>query len=150
MAVDTSTKWELAMKDEMDSLITNHTWELAKLPAGKKALHNKWVYRIKEESNGSQRFKVRLVVKGFQQKEGIDFTEIFSPVIKLVTIRTVLGLVAKENLHLQQMDVKTAFLHGDLDEEIYMRQPEGFEVKGREELVCKLQKSLYRLKQAPR
>ena len=85
----------------MDSLITNHTWELTELPAGKKALHNKWMYRKKGESNGSQRFKARLVVKGFQQKEGIDFTEIFSPVVKLVTIRTVLGLVAKENLYLQ-------------------------------------------------
>ena len=90
------------------------------------------------------------MVKGFQQKEGNDFTEILFPVVKLVTIRTVLGLVAKENLHLQQMDVKTAFLHSDLDEEIYMRLPEGFEVKGTEELVCKLQKSLYKLKQAPR
>ena len=91
-----------------------------------------------------------MVVKGFQQKEGIDYTEIFSPVVKLMTIRAVLGLVAKENLHLQQMDVKTAFLHGDLEEEIYMQQPQGFEVKGKEKLVCKLQKSLYGLKQAPR
>ncbi|XP_060182496.1 wall-associated receptor kinase 5-like [Lycium barbarum] len=150
MQVDESTKWELAMKDEMDSLSANHTWELSELPKDKKALQNKWVYRIKEEPNGSKRYKARLVAKGFQQKEGIDYTEIFSPVVKMVTIRTVLGLVAKENLHLQQMDVKTAFLHGDLDEEIYMRQPEGFKVKGKENLVCKLQKSLYGLKQAPR
>ena len=108
------------MKDEMDSLLSNQTWELAKLPEGKKALQNKWVYRIKEEHDGSKRYKARLVVKGFEQKEGIDYTEIFSPVVKLMTIRAVLGLVAKEDLHLQQMDVKTAFLHGDLEEEIYM------------------------------
>lgn len=147
---DDLIKWEAAMKDEMDSLKSNQTWQLAELPKGKKALHNKWVYRIKEEHDGSKRYKARLVVKGFQQKEGIDYTEIFSPVVKLMTIRTVLGLVVKEDLHLQQMDVKTAFLHGDLDEEIYMWQPQGFELKGKEELVCKLQKSLYGLKQAPR
>jgi len=138
------------MNDEMDSLLSNHTWELADLPKEKKALHNKWVYRIKEEPDGSKRYKARLVVKGFQQKEGVDYTEIFSPVVKMVTIRTVLGLVAQEDLHLQQMDVKTAFLHGDLDEEIYMKQPEGFEIKGKESLVCKLKRSLYGLKQAPR
>ena len=150
MQVDESIKWELAMNDEMDSLLSNHTWELADLPKEKNALHNKWVYRIKEEPNGSKRYKARLVVKGFQQKEGVDYTEIFSPVVKMVTIRTVLGLVAQEDLHLQQMDVKTAFLHGDLDEEIYMKQPEGFEIKGKESLVCKLKRSLYGLKQAPR
>nr|KYP40338.1 Retrovirus-related Pol polyprotein from transposon TNT 1-94 [Cajanus cajan] len=81
-----ASKWELAMKEEMKSLISNQTWELAKLPMGKKALHNKWVYRVKEEHDGSKRYKARLVVKGFQQKEGVDYTEIFSPVVKLNTI----------------------------------------------------------------
>jgi hypothetical protein len=148
--VEDSSKWELAMKDEMKSLISNNTWELAELPVGKKALHNKWVYRVKEEHNGSKRHKARLVVKGFQQKEGIDYTDIFSPVVKLNTIRSVLSIVAAEGLHLEQLDVKTAFLHGDLDEEIYMQQPEGFSVKEKEKLVCRLTKSLYGLKQAPR
>jgi hypothetical protein len=148
--VEDSSKWELAMKDEMKSLISNKTWELAELPVGKKALHNKWVYRVKEEHNGSKRHKARLVVKGFQQKEGIDYTDIFSPVVKLNTIRSVLSIVAAEGLHLEQLDVKTAFLHGDLDEEIYMQQPEGFSVKEKEKLVCRLTKSLYGLKQAPR
>ena len=98
---------------------------------------------MKEEPDGSRRYKARLVVKGFQQKQGIDFTEIFSPVVKMTTIRVILSIVAAENLHLEQLDVKTAFLHGDLEEDIYMVQPEGFNVPGKENLVCKLHKSLY-------
>ena len=113
-------------------------------------MQNRWVYRLKEEPDGSKRYKARLVVKGFQQRQGIDFTEIFSPVVKMTTIRVILSIVAAENLHLEQLDVKTAFLHGDLEEEIFMAQPKGFEVQGKENLVCKLHKSLYGLKQAPR
>ena len=150
LQIEDSIKWELAMKDEMNSLMTSQTWELTVLPQKKKALHNKWVYRVKEEHDGSKRYKARLVVKGFQQKEGVDYTDIFSPVVKLTTIRLVLGIVAAENLHLEQLDVKTAFLHGDLEEDIYMHQPQGFIVQGKENLVCKLRKSLYGLKQAPR
>ena len=138
------------MDDEMWSLEKNVTWELIELPAGKKALLNKWVYKIKDEPDGQIRFKARLVVKGFLQRKGIDYTEIFSPVVKLTTIRVLLSIVAAENLHLEQMDVKTAFLHGDLEEDIYMKQPEGYEVPGKEHLVCRLKKSLYGLKQAPR
>jgi len=138
------------MKEEMESLKKNQTWDLVRLPAGKKALHNKWVYRIKKERNGNLRYKARLVVKGFEQRAGIDFTEIFSPVVKLTTIRAVLSIVAVENLHLEQMDVKTAFLHGELDEEIYMQQPEGYAKASKQSLVCRLKKSLYGLKQAPR
>jgi len=151
-AVETgdSVKWEGAMRDEIESLRKNKTWVLTRLPDGKKALQNKWVYRVKDEPDGSKRYKARLVVKGFLQKEGVDYTEVFSPVVKLTTIRTVLSIVAAEDLHLEQMDVKTAFLHGDLEEDIYMVQPEGFETPGKEGLVCKLEKSLYGLKQAPR
>lgn len=90
------------------------------------------------------------MVKGFQQKRGIDYNEIFSLVVKMTTIRLVLSIVATEDLHLEQLDVKTTFLHGDLDENIYMVQPEGFQIAGKENLVCKLTKSLYGLKQAPR
>ena len=138
---DNSSKWELAMKDEMNPLLGNQTWELTELPVGKKALHNKWVYRIKNEHDGSKRYKARLVVKGFQQKEGIDYTEIFSPVVKMSTIKLVLGMVATKNFYLEQLYVKTAFLHGDLEEDIYMIQPEGFIVQGQKNLVCKLRRA---------
>ncbi|KAD1365130.1 hypothetical protein E3N88_42941 [Mikania micrantha] len=95
-------------------------------------------------------YKAKLVVKGFQQKEGVDYNEIFSPVVKMTTIQLVLSIVASENRHLEQLDVKTAFLPGNLDEDIYMMQPEGFHISGKEIMVCKLKKSLYGLKQAPR
>ncbi|KAJ0754054.1 putative RNA-directed DNA polymerase [Helianthus annuus] len=144
-------EWVEAMQDEMNSLYENNTFELVKLPKGKRALKNKWVYKVKTEEHTSRpRYKARLVVKGFSQRKGIDFDEIFSPVVKMSSIRVILGLAASLDLEVEQMDVKTAFLHGDLDKEIYMEQPEGFRVKGKEDYVCKLQKSLYGLKQAPR
>ena len=109
------------------------------------------MYKLKTENNGSQlRYKARLVVKGFNQKKGIDFEEIFSLVVKMSSIRVALGLAARLNLEVEKLDVKAALLHGELEEEIYMQQPEGFEVKGKEHLVCKLKKSLYELKQVPR
>ena len=120
------------------------------MPVGKKALHNKWVYRIKNEHDGSKRYNARLVVKEFQKKKSIDYSKIFSLIVKTSTIKLVLGMVAAENLHLQQLDVKTAFLHGDLEEDICMIQPEWFIIQGQENLVCKLRKNLYGLKQATR
>ena len=102
------------------------------------------------EPDGKKRFKARLVVKGYSQRKGIDYAEIFSLVVKLTSIRILLSIVASENLHLEQMDEKTAFLHGDLDKEIYIQQPEGFVVPGKEHMVCKLTRSLYGLNQAPR
>ncbi|KAL6342838.1 hypothetical protein AAG906_016857 [Vitis piasezkii] len=117
-------KWVDAMQDEMESLHENHYFELVKFPKGKRALKNRWVYRVKQEEHTSQpRYKARLVVKGFNQKKGIDFDEIFSPIVKMSSIRVVLGLAASLDLEIQQMDVKIAFLHGDLDKEIYMEQP---------------------------
>ncbi|KAD5318290.1 hypothetical protein E3N88_18236 [Mikania micrantha] len=144
-------EWVEAMQDEMNSLYENNTFELVKLPKGKRALENKWVYKLKTEEHTSRpRFKARLVVKGFSQRKGIDFDEIFSPVVKMSSIWVIIGLTASLDLEVEQMDDKTSFLHGDLDKEIYMEQPEGFQVKGKEDYVCKLQKSLYGLKQAPR
>ncbi|KAL9261585.1 Retrovirus-related Pol polyprotein from transposon TNT 1-94-like protein [Drosera capensis] len=144
-------KWQDAMKDEMKSLHDNHTFDLVKLPKGKKALKNRWIYRVKYESDSTApRYKTRLVVKGFNQRKGVDFNEIFSPVMRMSSIRTVFSLAATLDLEVEQMDVKTAFLHGDLEEEIYMEQPDGFRVKSKEDYVCKLKKRLYGLKQAPR
>ncbi|KAM1838444.1 hypothetical protein ACFX14_020106 [Malus domestica] len=145
-------RWCNAMGDEMNSLLKNKTWELAKLPKGKKAIGCKWVYAKKEDADEKRnvRFKARLVAKGYAQKEGIDYNEIFSPVVKHSSIRIMLALVAQYDLELVQLDVKTAFLHGDLNEEIYMCQPDGYIVKGKENLFCKLKKSLYGLKQSPR
>ncbi|KAM1056289.1 hypothetical protein ACFX14_029654 [Malus domestica] len=144
-----SDKWMKAMESEMDSLLKNDTYELVELPKGRKALKNKWVFKLKRDDNMT-RYKARLVVKGFGQKKGVDFDEIFSPVVKMTSIRVILGMAASMDLELEQLDVKTAFLHGNLEDEIYMEQPKGFEVKGKENLVCKLKKSLYGLKQAPR
>ena len=123
LQVEDSTKWEQAMGDEMSSLEKNNTWVLTELPTRKRALLNKWVFRIKAEPDGKRRFKARLVVKGYSQRKNIDYAKIFSPVLKLTTIRILLSIVAAKNLHLEQMDVKTTFLHEDLDEEIYMQQP---------------------------
>eukprot|EP00253_Pinus_taeda_P022625 PITA_22625 len=138
------------MEEEMNSLQENKTWELVNLPKGRKDLQNKWVYRINHEGDEKKEsYKARLVVKGFAQKEGIEFTEIFSLVIKMSSITVILGLVATLDLECEQLDVKIAFLHGELEEEIYMEQPEGFIEKGKEGLVCRFKKSLYGLKQAP-
>ena len=121
----------------MNSLYENETFELVNLPKGKKALKNKWVYRVKTEENTSHpRYEARLVVKGFNQKKGIDYDEIFSPVVKMSSIRVVLGMAATMDLEIEQLDVKTAFLHGDLEEVIYMEQPEGFMVAGKEQFAA--------------
>jgi hypothetical protein len=108
------------MREEMDSLLENQTWDLVQLLVGKRALPNKWFYRLKEEYGGKKIYKARLVVKGFAQKKGIFFDEIFSPIVKMNSIRTILSLVVVEELHLEQLDLKIEFLHGDLEEEIYM------------------------------
>jgi Reverse transcriptase (RNA-dependent DNA polymerase) len=109
-------KWQDAMKDEMKSLQENDTYELVQLPKSRKALRNKWVFKLKRDGNGElMKYKARLVVKGFGQKQGIDFEEIFSPVVKMTFIRAVLGLVAGLDLELEQFDVKIVFLHGDLE-----------------------------------
>ena len=146
-------EWQLAMEEEMSSLYKNDTWDLVKLPTDRKAIGCKWVFKVKECSSkdGSDiRFKARLVEKWFAQRKGMDYNEIFSPVVRHTSIRILLAIVAAENMELEQMDVKTTFLHGELEEDIYMAQPEGFVAQGKEQHVCKLKKSLYGLKQSPR
>lgn len=139
------------MKEELKSMSDNNVWDLVELPKGSKRVGCKWVFKTKRDSKGNiERYKARLVTKGFTQKDGVDYKETFSPVSKKDSLRIVLALVAHYDLELHQMDVKTAFLNGDLEEEVYMAQPEGFVTAGKENLVCKLKKSIYGLKQASR
>lgn len=143
-------KWRLAMQQELQALEGNGTWSLQPLPDGKKSLGCKWVYKIKHNSDGTiERYKARLVILGNHQKEGIDYTETFAPVVKMVTVRLVLAIAAAKKWEIHQMDVHNAFLHGDLHEDVYMKLPLGFRTS-QPGLVFKLQKSLYGLKQAPR
>ncbi|KAJ0838020.1 putative RNA-directed DNA polymerase [Helianthus annuus] len=143
-------RWVEAMNKEMDALFRNNTWILTDLPQGRKAIGCKWVYRVKYKSNGEvERFKARLVAKGFNQREGLDFGETFSPVVKMVTVRIVITLAVFYGWSLYQLDVDNAFLHGTITEDVYMKLPQGYYSKN-ETKVCKLVKSLYGLKQAPR
>ncbi|KAL1214071.1 Retrovirus-related Pol polyprotein from transposon TNT 1-94 [Cardamine amara subsp. amara] len=151
MKSDNSDKWLIASEEEMSSMDVNKVWDLVELPDGFKTVGCKWIFKTKRDSKGNiERYKARLVAKGFTQKDGIDYTETFSPVSKKDSLRIVLGLVAHYDLELHQMDVKTAFLNGELEEEVYMDQPEGFVTAGKENLVCRLRKSIYGLKQASR
>lgn len=141
--------WKTAMISEIESLAANKTWCLTKLPQGKKAIKSKWVYKTKINANGDEVcHKARLVVKGCSQQKGIDYDETFAPVVRYTSLRFLFALAAKHNLMIHQLDAVTAFLNGDLEEEIFMVQPEGFDDgSGR---VCALKKSLYGLKQSSR
>ena len=137
------------MDDEMKSLIENKTWELVNIPADKNLVDNRWVYKVNLYTNSTvDKFKARLVAKGFSQEEGIDYTKTFSPVTKFDSIRAILSVAAADKLSLIHFDIKTAFLYGDLDHVIYMKQPMGYEDGSNR--VCKLRKSLYGLKQSSR
>jgi len=144
-------QWEKAMESEMKSLHLNGVWELVELPSSRKVVGSKWVFKRKVDANGSvERYKARLVAQGCMQRVGLDYEETFSPVVRFESVRCLLALGAHYKLHLHQMDVSTAFLHGELNEEVYMRQPEGFVKNGQENLVCRLKRSIYGLKQSPR
>ena len=130
MRSEHSSKWLKAMKDEMESMSSNGVWDLEQIPKGAKAVGCKWVYKTKYDSRGNiERFKARLVAKGFTQREGIDYNETFSPVSCKDSLRIIMALVAHYDLELHRMDVKTAFLNGDLEENIYMAQPNSFVVE---------------------
>lgn len=142
-------RWREAMAQEISALEANNTWELRPLPSGKKALGCKWVCKTKYNADGSvEHFKARLVTLGNHQVKGEDYHETFAPVAKMVTVRTSLTLAAAKGWHLHQMDVHNAFLHGDLHEDIYMKPPPGFHTT-QSNVVCKLKKSFYGLRQAP-
>uniref|UniRef100_A0A2N9FA47 Integrase catalytic domain-containing protein n=1 Tax=Fagus sylvatica TaxID=28930 RepID=A0A2N9FA47_FAGSY len=144
-------RWKSAMVEEMEALQKNSTWKLVELPKDKKTVGCKWVFTVKHKADGSiERFKARLVAKGYTQTYGIDYQETFAPVAKINTIRVLLSLAANLEWPLQQFDVKNAFLHGDLEEEVYMDFPPGFSTSSESRKVCRLRKSLYGLKQSPR
>ena len=143
--------WQEAINDEMESLESNNTWHLVDLPPGCKTIGCKWILKKKLKPDGTiEKYKARLVAKGYRQRENVDFFDTYSPITRITSIRVLIALASIHNLIVHQMDVKTAFLNGELEEEIYMDQPEGFIVQGQENKVCKLDKSLYGLKQAPK
>ena len=136
------------MKEELDALTKNHTWDLVTLPFGQSVVGCKWIYKIKTHANGSiERYKVRLVAKGFTQKYGINYEETFTQVARISSIRTLLDVVVASKWDLFQMDVKNVFLNGDLSEEVYMQPPSSLSVDSNK--VCHLRHALYGLKQAP-
>lgn len=143
--------WKHAMDVEYEALHKNKTWHLVPPQKGKNVIDCKWVYKIKRRSDEKiERYKARLVAKGFKQRYGIYYEDTFSPVVKAAAIRLVLSLAVSRNWCLCQLDVQNAFLHGLLEEEVYMRQPPEYEDKTKPHYLCKLDKALYGLKQAPR
>ncbi|KAL0350181.1 UNVERIFIED_CONTAM: Retrovirus-related Pol polyprotein from transposon RE2 [Sesamum radiatum] len=143
--------WVQAMEEEIKMIEKNNTWELTNRPKDKEVIGVKWIYKTKLNADGSiQKHKARLVAKGYSQLPGIDYTETFAPVARLDTIRALIAIAANKKWKIYQMDVKSAFLNGYIDEEIYVEQPQGFIAKGSEEKVLRLKKALYGLKQAPR
>ncbi|CAL1413854.1 unnamed protein product [Linum trigynum] len=141
--------WREAVREELRALIANHTWDIVDCPVGKKLIGNKWIFKTKLLADGAiERYKARLVAQGFTQIPGIDFLDTFSPVAKINTIKILMAVAAVKDWHLSQMDISNAFLNGDLEEEVYMKIPQGIE--GMEGKACRLRKSLYGLKQASR
>jgi len=148
LASKQASEWKTAMDEEMRSLYENNTWVLEDLPAGSRTIPVKWVYKLKKSPTGVvERFKARLVAKGYKQREGIDFDEVYAPVSKHSSLRAVLALAAAEDLELHVLDIKTAFLNGELEETVYIDQPPGYEQGSK---VAHLRRALYGLRQAPR
>ena len=142
-------EWRTAMGEEFNSLIENKTWILTALPKGRKPTSCKWIFKIKRNADGSmQIYKARLVARGFLQREGIDYNETFVPVVKFSSLRLLFAWAVQHGLEIDQMDVVTAFFYGDMEEELYMAQPEGYVMDPN--LVCKIQRGLYGFKQSPR
>src|SRR6185312_15070292 len=143
--------WRAAMQSEMDAVEKNRTWELADLPRGHRVITLKWVFKLKRDEAGTVvKHKARLVARGFVQQEGVDFDDAFAPVARMESVRLLLALAAQEGWRVHHMDVKSAFLNGDLKEEVYVHQPPGFAIPGKEGKVLRLRKALYGLRQAPR
>ncbi|CAL9247936.1 unnamed protein product, partial [Arabidopsis halleri] len=144
-------RWRASMSDEYNAQLANHSWDLVPPQPTQNVIGSRWVFTIKYHPDGRlQRYKSRLVAKGFHQRYGVDYAETFSPVIKSTTIRLVLDIAVASSWPIKQLDVNNAFLQGELTEEVYMTQPQGFIDKDRPQHVCKLRKPIYGLKQAPR
>ena len=144
-------KWKEASDVEYKALMKNKTWDLVNLPSGKNVVGSKWVFTTKHDSSGNvDRYKARLVAQGYSQEHGVDYHKVFAPVVRYASIRTILAIANQHDLEVHQMDVCSAFLNGNLDEDIYMAQPEGYVDQNNPNLVCKLKKSIYGLKQAAR
>ncbi|KAI3784030.1 hypothetical protein L1987_43121 [Smallanthus sonchifolius] len=144
-------EWQKAMQAELTSIKQNKTWQLCHLLSRSKAIGLKWVFKIKRDANGSiTKYKARLVAKGYVQDPGVDFDEVFAPVARLETIRLILGLVARNKWLVYHHDIKSAFLNGELKEVVHVKQPEGYVVPVKENMVYILNKALYGLRQAPR
>ena len=143
--------WKQAMDNELAALDENKTWSVMKLPKGKKAVGSRWIYKTKFNADGTiERHKARLVARGFTQTYGVDYKETFAPVAKMNTVRVLLSVAVNKNWSLHQMDVKNAFLHGELQEEVYMKLPPGHSQFHESDMVCRLHKAIYGLKQSPR
>ena len=143
--------WNREMKEEMEAIDRSQTWELVAPPSNCRPIGLKWIFKLKKSAKGEiLRHKARLVVKGYSQRQGIDFDEVFAPVVRFESIRILITIAAQEGWTLHHLDVKSAFLNGEIEEELYVKQPEGFVVAGKEHWVLRLRKALYGLKQAPR
>lgn len=143
--------WRQAMEQEMESIEENETWKLMKLPPGQKTIGLKWVFKLKKNVDGMViKHKARLVAKGYVQEQGVDYDEVYAPVTRLETVRLLLALSAKKNWEVHHLDVKTAFLNRDIKEDVFVTQPEGVVKDGKEQLVYKLRKAIYGLRQVPR
>ena len=127
-------EWKAACKQELDALNRRHVFDLVEHPKGRKVIRNCWVFDVKDDG----RKRARLVVKGFSQVEGMDYDQVFSPVVRFETVRLIISMAALENWHMHGLDVRNAYLYGELDEEIYMEQPEGFSVPGKTGHVLRL------------
>ena len=144
-------KWRQTMEEEVKSKHKNEVWELIEAPQDRQVIGSKWVFKRKIDSGGSvELYKACLVAQSFTQKPGLDYDETFCPVVRFESRHTLATMAVQDGLILHQMDVTSAFLNGTLSEEVYMKQPEGFIEKGKENLVCKLKHSIYGLKQSPR
>jgi hypothetical protein len=144
-----SPSWRKAMMEEMDSIEENGTWSLVDLPRGRKPIRVKWVFKVKrDEHRAVSKHKAHLVVKSYVQRHGIDYDEVFTPVARLDSVHLLIALAAHEGWEVHHMDVKSAFLNGDLQEEVYVEQPTGFIIAGKEHNVLKLKEALYGLQQA--